>query len=216
MTPKPEPEPEPEPGTYTQLPPSPGATQTYVILHLSPPTRHPNLRRHLLLTFSLILFLSLTTYLLFPSDPRLKLVRVKLNHIRVNSHPHVSLDLSLSLTLRVFNPDAYALRYDALNVTVAYRGRELGFVRSDGGEVKMRGSSYVDATLNVDGFEVLHDIIYLVEDVANGVVPFDTISVVNGELKVLFITFPIKAKVSCEIDVNPKDQTITHQNCHPE
>lgn len=101
-------------------------------------------------------------------------------------------------------------------MAIAYRGRKLGFVGSNGGKVKMRGSSYVNATLVVDGFEVLHDFIYFVEDVASGRVPFDTVSAVNVQLKVLFITIPIQAKVSCEVDVNPKDQTIAHQNCYPE
>lgn len=114
------------------------------------------------------------------------------------------------------NPDLFSLNYDALDVSIAYRGKELGFVNSTGGKVKARGSSYVNATLVVDGFEVLHDLFYLIEDVAAGKVPFDTVSTTKGELGLFFLKIPIQAKVSCEVDVNPKDQTIVHQNCYPD
>lgn len=82
--------------------------------------------------------------------------------------------------------------------------------------MKARGSSYVNATLMLDGFRVLHDLIYLIEDVAAGSVPFDTVSKVEGQLGLLFFSIPIQAIVSCEIYVNPKNQTIIRQNCYPE
>ncbi|XP_010688185.2 uncharacterized protein LOC104902184 [Beta vulgaris subsp. vulgaris] len=204
--------PKPNPSLYTPLPPEP----TYVVLQFyHPPNHHPYLRRTLI-SISLLLLIFTIVFLLFPSDPHLQLVRVKLNHVRVNSSPHLSLDLSLSLLVKVFNPDLFSLNFDSLAVTIAYRGRELGFVESNGGRVKARGSSYVNATVVVDGFEVLHDFFYLVEDVAAGKVPFDTVSLIRGEIGLFFVKIPIQAKVSCEVDVNPKDQTIVHQNCYPE
>lgn len=74
----------------------------------------------------------------------------------------------------------------------------------------------MNASLVLDGFQVLHDLIYLIEDVAAGSVPFDTVSRVRGKLGLLFFDIPIQAKVSCEIYVNPKSQKINHQNCYPE
>lgn len=83
--------------------------------------------------------------------------------------------------------------------------------------MKARGSSYVDAVLTVDGFEVLHDIFYFIEDVAKGSLPFDTVSTIEGRLGVFsFLKIPIKAKVSCEVYVNPSNQTVKRQNCYPE
>lgn len=217
----------PESGVYAALPTGPNTTSdttTYVVLPFYPHHHHrrrPNhhclrhIRRHLVLSLSLILF-SLSIFLLWPSDPDLRLVRVRLNHIRVHSSPPLSLDLSLSLTVRVRNRDLFSLDYDSLAVTIGYRGRELGFVKSDGGNVKARRSSYVDATLVLDGFEILHDFIYLIEDVAAGSVPFDTVSTVKGELGLFFFKIPIQTKVSCEVYINPVKQTIIHQNCYPE
>ncbi|XP_074280981.1 uncharacterized protein LOC141605944 [Silene latifolia] len=192
---------------------------TYVILQYYPHTI-PNLRRILLriLLFTLsLLTISLLIYLLYPSDPELRLVRVKLNHIRVQTRTHPpSLDLSLFLQLRVRNRDMFSLAYRSLTVAISYRGRKLGFVSSHGGVIGARQSSYVNATLDVNGFEVLHDLFYLIEDLASGSVPFDTVSIVDGYLGVLFVKFPFQAKVSCEVDVNPRNQKIVHQNCYPE
>lgn len=58
--------------------------------------------------------------------------------------------------------------------------------------MKARGSSYVNATVVVDGFEVLHDFFYLVEDVAAGKVPFDTVSLIRGEIGLFFVKIPIQ------------------------
>lgn len=214
--------PKSEATVYAVLPPEPDEdTQNYVVLPVYPNSlrrrcrrclRH--FRRGVLVSLS-FLALSVSIFLLWPCDPNLQLVRVKLNHIRVHSSP-LSLDLSLCLTLRVRNRDFYSLNYDSLSVSIGYRGKELGFVDSSGGNVKARGSSYVNATLMLDGFRVLHDLIYLIEDVAAGSVPFDTVSKVEGQLGLLFFSIPIQAIVSCEIYVNPKNQTIIRQNCYPE
>lgn len=81
-------------------------------------------------------------------------------------------------------------------VSVGYRGRELGFVSSDGGRVKARGSSYVNATLDLNGFEVIHDVFYLLEDLAKGVIPFDTVTEVNGSLGFFFFKIPLKVNLA--------------------
>lgn len=67
---------------------------------------------------------------------------------------------------------------------------------SDGGRIRARGSSYVDATLDLDGFEVIHDVFYLLEDLARGVIPFDTNSMVEGNLGFFLFDIPIKVKLS--------------------
>ncbi|KAL2926962.1 NDR1/HIN1-like protein 26 [Bienertia sinuspersici] len=182
--------------TYSPLPSEPNSrppttTVNYVILPNYPSTRHRYLRR-ILLPFSLLLLLTFSLFILFPSNPDLKLSRIELNHIQINSSHHLSLDLSLSLTLKVRNPDFFSLNYNSLDVSIAYRGKELGFVKSNGGRVKARGSSYVDATLVVDGFEVIHDFFYLIEDFAAGKVPFDTVSNIKGHLGLFFLHVPIQ------------------------
>lgn len=58
--------------------------------------------------------------------------------------------------------------------------------------MRARGSSYVNASLELNGLEVIHDVIYLIEDLIKGVLPFDTVTMVKGELGVLFFEIPLK------------------------
>lgn len=57
--------------------------------------------------------------------------------------------------------------------------------------MRARGSSYVNASLELNGLEVIHDVIYLIEDLIKGVIPFDTVTMVKGELGVLFFEIPL-------------------------
>lgn len=62
--------------------------------------------------------------------------------------------------------------------------------------MRARGSSYVNATLDLNGFEVIHDVFYLLEDLAKGVIPFDTVTEVNGALGFFFFNIPLKVNLA--------------------
>ncbi|CAJ1951809.1 unnamed protein product [Sphenostylis stenocarpa] len=209
--------PNPHPNPYSY--PNPYHQNVVVLL----PTYHPrfNSRRRRCILYSLALFLFLlfagVAFLLYPSDPEIRLVRIRLNRIGIRTNPKPILDLSFSLTVKVRNRDFFSLSYDSLDVSVGYRGRQIGFVSAAGedGRIRARASSYVDATLTVDGFEVIYDAFYLLEDIAKGVIPFDADTRVEGKLGLFFFTVPLKATVSCEVYVNINQQTIVRQDCYP-
>ncbi|KAF8407036.1 hypothetical protein HHK36_006161 [Tetracentron sinense] len=176
---------------YSPLPP-PQEQQHYVILSLySPPNRRRRSRRCLLCFASLVL-LAVAIFFLWPSDPDLSVVRLHLNHLRIQKFPFISLDISLPLTIKVRNRDFFSLDYNSLVVSIGYRGKQLGFVNSNQGHVRARGSSYVNATLQFDGIELLFDTFYLLEDLAKGSIAFDTVSEVKGKLGLFFFDFPLK------------------------
>ena len=85
----------------------------------------------------------------------------------------------------------YSMGYTFLDVGVGYRGKRLGHVRSESGHVRARGSSYVDAVLEFDGVELLADVVYLLEDLARGTVPFDTVTEIKGQLGLFFVQVPL-------------------------
>ncbi|KAJ6846544.1 uncharacterized protein M6B38_282055 [Iris pallida] len=170
-----------------------------------------------LLFFSLLLLVLLAAaFFLYPSDPQISLSRLRLNHLRVKTLPFPSLTISLDLKARVRNPDFFSLRYTSLVASIGYRGKRLGVVESRGGRIRARGVSYVDAELELDGIEIIGDVFYLIEDVARGVVPLETVTELDGVMRLFFVDVPVEGRVSCSVNVNPANQTIIRQDCYPE
>lgn len=176
------------------------------------PIHRRNNRRNWIIPATVLLFLAAAIFFLYPSDPELHLARIQLNHISIKANPKPILDLSFSLKLKVRNRDFFSVVYDSIDVSLGYRGREIGTVSSaGGGRIRARGSDYIDVVLSIDAFEVIYDTFYLIEDMVKGVIVFDTVSKVDGKLGFL----PLKATVSCEVFVNIYQQTIVRQNCYP-
>nr|GMC77542.1 transmembrane protein 106C [Ipomoea batatas] len=171
-------------------------------------------RRRLIYSAGLLL-LAVTVFLLWPSDPGVSVSRLKLRGFRVHPFPP-SLDISLDLIVKVQNRDFYSVDYNALIVSVAYRRKRLGYVTSEEGHLKARASSYINATLQLKGVEIITDVLPLIEDVARGSVTFDTVTEISGQLGLFLLDLPLQGKVSCEIVVDTKNETISHQNCYPE
>ncbi|WJX30037.1 hypothetical protein P8452_18618 [Trifolium repens] len=196
----------------------PYPNQNVVVLLPSyrPHSRH-NRNRFCFIFSAALLFLAAAIFILYPSDPEIKLTRIRINNIGIRTNPKPILDLSFSLTVKVRNRDFFSLTYDSLDVSVGYRNRQLGLISSvGGGRIRARGSDYVDVVLSVDGFEVIYDAFYLIQDIAKGVIPFDTHTRVDGKLGLLFFDVPLKATVSCEVYVNITKQTVVRQDCYPE
>ncbi|XP_004486731.1 uncharacterized protein [Cicer arietinum] len=192
----------------------------YAYTHLLWPCQPRNDQNHIVFskrfqvtcTVSLLLLFT-SAYIFWPSDPYLKIVRLKLKRIKVHRVPHITVDISMLLTLSVQNADVYSMDFGAVDVAVSYRGKPLGHVRSENGHVRAMGSSFVDADAEFAGIGVLPEIVFLLEDLAKGTVPFDTVSQVRGQMGILFFHFPIKAKLSCEVLVSTINQTIVRQHC---
>ncbi|KAJ8769498.1 hypothetical protein K2173_004243 [Erythroxylum novogranatense] len=197
---------------YTSLPSQP---QNVVVLTSYRPPFNASYRRLLIFTVVVVLLFA-AVFFFYPSDPNVQLARLRLNHVRVNTSPKLTLDLSFSLTIRVRNRDYFSLEYRTLDVAVGYRGRELGLVRSEGGKIRARASSYVNTTLDLDGLEVIYDALYLIQDLASGVIPIDTHTLVKGSVGLFFFKIPIQGRVSCQVYLNTKNQTVDRQDCYPE
>ncbi|MCD7450830.1 hypothetical protein HAX54_008573 [Datura stramonium] len=120
----------------------------------------------------------------------------------------------LRLDFASFMPQEEHRRGMGLMLTV--EGKQLGHVISDYGRIKARASSYVNATLELTDVSIFTDILPLIEDLARGSITFDTVTEIGGELGLVLFDLPIKGKVSCEIVVDTRNETISHQNCYPE
>ncbi|KAI5602569.1 hypothetical protein BDE02_01G163600 [Populus trichocarpa] len=182
--------------------------------------RHPTTqdcrRWPMIIAIIFLLLLSTLVYVFWPSDPTVKVVRLRLNKIHIHTLPIINIDISLYVSLKVRNVDVYSMDFRSLDVAVKYRGKRLGHVRSDHGHVRALGSSYVHAEVDFSGISVLSDVVSLLDDLARGTVPFDTVTEVSGRLGLLFFGFPMKAKLFCAVLVNINNQTIVRQTCYPE
>lgn len=172
--------------------------------------------RRRLICLLILGLLGLAVFLLWPSDPEVSIVRLRLGHIRIHTFPKISLDIALNVTVKIRNRDFFSIDYNSLIIAIGYRGNQLGYATSDHGHIKARASSYINATLHLRGGEIIWDAIPLIEDLAKGEITFDTVAKIGGQLGLLFFEIPLQGKVSCEINVNTRNQTITHQNCYPE
>ncbi|PPR83502.1 hypothetical protein GOBAR_AA37209 [Gossypium barbadense] len=191
---------------YTALPPQPPDENYVVLPYYSPEGRLRWCGCRMLYTGTASFFLLATlVYIFWPSDPDVKIVRMHVNRMKIHTVPIIALDMSLLITLKVRNSDVYSMDFTSLDVAVGYRGKMLGHVTSEQGSV-----------LELNGVEVLSDVVYLLEDLAKGTVPFDTVTEVAGYLGLSFFKFPLKAKVLCEIVVHRTTQTIVRQNCYPQ
>ncbi|XP_051147778.1 uncharacterized protein LOC127262949 [Andrographis paniculata] len=173
-------------------------------------------RRCLFCLAVLLIYVVAGGYLLWPSDPELSVVRLRLDRLRFHTDPKVSVDATVDLTVRVRNRDFYSMDYDSLVVAVEYRGERLGFVTSDGGRIERRRSSYVNATLQLDGVAILTDAYWLIEDLERGAVTLETVSEITGKLGVLVFDLPLKTKMQCEVSVDTESRKIHRQSCYPE
>ncbi|OAY36768.1 uncharacterized protein LOC110626296 [Manihot esculenta] len=189
--------------------------QNYIVLPFYHPTNiHlPPWRRRIIITVAVFLLVAAFLYLLCPSDPSIKIVRLQLNKLHIHTLPVISIDVSLHVTVKVRNLNVYSMDFRHIEVDLKYRGKMLGNVRSGEGHVRALASSYVDAEMEFNGVRVLSDVVFLLEDLARGRVPLDTTTAFTGKLGFWFFQFPLKAKMSCEVLVNTNSQTIVRQNC---
>ncbi|RRT62169.1 hypothetical protein B296_00040373 [Ensete ventricosum] len=142
----------------------------------------------------LLVILCSAAFFLWPSDPQLTVARLRFDDLRVTPPPFATIDVVLSVDLRVRNPDFLALDYRSIVVSIGYRGRPLGSVTADGGHIRARGVSYVHAKLDLDGIRVLNDAIYLIEDLSRGSLPLDTVTEVQGRMRLFFFDVPVRVQ----------------------
>ncbi|URE37476.1 Late embryogenesis abundant protein [Musa troglodytarum] len=164
----------------------------------------------------LLVILCSAAFSLWPSDPQLTVARLRFDDLRVTPPPFATIDVVLSVDLMVRNPDFFALDYRSVVVSIGYRGRPLGSVTAGGGHIRARGVSYVHAMLDLDGIRVLNDAIYLIEDLSRGSLPLDTVTEVQGRMRLFFFDVPVQGNISCALNVNPENQEVIHQDCYSE
>ncbi|KAG0464967.1 hypothetical protein HPP92_019131 [Vanilla planifolia] len=217
-------------GFPVALPPPPDDhPPAYVLLPVYPLVRrrrrlrccylpcHPVLSAssYLVALASFLFLLACLLFLVWPSNPEISVVGIRLDRFRIAPLPLSSIDIAMGLDIKIRNPDLFSIDYSSIHSSLFYRGEDLGSVTTLGGRIAARGVSYVDADLHLDGVRLLGDLFYLIGDVAKGSVPFDSVTEIKGRLRIFFFDVPIKGKISCVVHVKPEDQSIRYEDCRP-
>ncbi|KAH7298624.1 hypothetical protein KP509_25G051700 [Ceratopteris richardii] len=127
--------------------------------------------------------------------------------------PRIYLNLTLNLKLEAANPNYFRVTYETLNVSIFYQDDPIGQVESDGGDIRARSKSSMDATLKLTGYEIASNILSLIADIARHAVPLQTITTFDGHIDVFSFKIPLRAHVSCNLLIDPESQSITSKSC---
>lgn len=86
--------------------------QNYVVLPIYIPTAARRRRnRGRILCAAAFVVLAVAVYFLYPSDPDLKISRLRLDRIHVQTTPFIAVDITLGLTVKIRNVDLYSIDY---------------------------------------------------------------------------------------------------------
>ncbi|BBN17529.1 protein MpLEA-like57 [Marchantia polymorpha subsp. ruderalis] len=160
-----------------------------------------------------------TGFILYPKEPVMDLRRVTLEDISFHMDdgksiiPSVTLDLSLSLLLKITNTNFFGVDYDKVVVHISYRGDELGKVQSQGGLVPARSVAMVAALLDLKGTQLMKHVSDIIVDVANNEVPIETRTVFSGVVQIMMFRPHIEVTVYCKMLVDPKSKLVLNKDC---
>eukprot|EP00252_Welwitschia_mirabilis_P025613 TRINITY_DN8087_c0_g1_i1.p1 TRINITY_DN8087_c0_g1~~TRINITY_DN8087_c0_g1_i1.p1 ORF type:complete len:228 (-),score=6.75 TRINITY_DN8087_c0_g1_i1:345-1028(-) len=191
----------------------------YVILEAAPRRQRQQSRWRWMACVALWMILGVVAggcvYVLWPSEPRMELVRMKLEGIRWHTQIHpisILLDVDLGVTAKVTNKNYVGVYYNHVMVNISYRGENIGSVRSESGYIGPRATAYVEADVNLTDID-LADVLYFLEDIAKGSIPFTSLTYFDGYIRILGFSVPLKATVNCEVLVDTQDHSVSNQDC---
>ncbi|XP_024529145.1 uncharacterized protein LOC112345843 [Selaginella moellendorffii] len=162
---------------------------------------------------SVFLALVILVFFLWPRDPELEVVGLDFKGLNLNTTGGVHLDVDLRLEIQVENPNFFAVDYDRVTVRIYYHGDELGHVDSAGGSVPARRTVNLTANATLQGLEIVKNAMRLISDANKEKIPVSVAAGFDGNLEILAIHPSIKVAISCDLVVDPRNNTILSQEC---
>lgn len=169
--------------------------------------------------FSLVLLAvaAVAAFFVWPRSLEMTVMDLHLGNIHFNVVkgliPQVFLTITLDVRLRVRNPNFFGVTYDTVTVSILFEGDEIGDLQSQGDDFQARSTSYVDATLDLNSYQIASNVLLLVAALDNGALPLQTVTVLNGHINVLWFELPLQGMVSCNLVVDPQEQVLISQDC---
>eukprot|EP00245_Coleochaete_scutata_P003273 TRINITY_DN14778_c1_g3_i1.p1 TRINITY_DN14778_c1_g3~~TRINITY_DN14778_c1_g3_i1.p1 ORF type:complete len:258 (+),score=32.59 TRINITY_DN14778_c1_g3_i1:535-1308(+) len=154
-----------------------------------------------------------------PDLPEFNVEKIKIDGFHVHARrsemviPKVLLDINLTLSVQVVNPNSEGFMYDETVIHVAYEGQRVGKVTSPPGSVPPRSSRLVVGIADLQGVDVGRLGPKLVDDWRKGLLSAVIATVIRGRVSVLTLQTFVEASVYCDLLVNPRNRTLLAEEC---
>lgn len=189
-----------------------------------PPMRRRRCLMFGLCCFSLLIIIAIVIIILAFTVFKKKDPTITINDITITGVspdidlPSLSIDFNITFSVNstVYNPNMASFKHYPGTVDILYRETDIGYVDLEEGTIPERGSEEVmsNVTLTLDSFGQVNLTSYLIRDLFDGEVKFDTTARIPGKVTILgFIKVNIVAKSVCHIVVAIPEFDITRQEC---
>ncbi|XP_068668978.1 uncharacterized protein [Aristolochia californica] len=126
----------------------------------------------------------------------------------------VNLNVSLRLSLHVYNPNRVAFKHHPGKSVVLYNGTQVGEADVAPGSVAARGSENIGVNLTVEADKFLPDVSRLIGDIMAGEIDMEAYTRVPGRLNVMGIFKRNMVAISeCQFGIGIPDVRIRKQDC---
>ncbi|OAY76982.1 hypothetical protein ACMD2_18168 [Ananas comosus] len=148
-----------------------------------------------------------------PRDPTFHLISVALSAFRLNL-PVV--DVELTLTVHVTNPNVVPIRYSAATVAIFYAGSPLGSARLQAGSQPPRSCRVLRLPARLRGAELAHRAADLLADAARRSMALDAAVDIAGTAQLLWWARRFDVHIDSHVVVDPIFLDVIDQQSHSE
>jgi hypothetical protein len=123
----------------------------------------------------------------------LDLQKIRFSVVKREDASVVSFYLDLDLSFQARNPNFLDFVYEDVVSTVSFQGAAIGDAQvSDGGSIDALDTSTVDASLEIDGYEISSNVSILISDIAKGSVPLRITVAFDGYIDLFLLQLPVE------------------------
>ncbi|KAL5997371.1 hypothetical protein ACLOJK_008301 [Asimina triloba] len=135
-----------------------------------------------------------------PRDPSFQLLSISLTSFKL--HLPV-LDVELTLTVHVTNPNIVPIHYASSTMSIFYDGSLLGTAQLEAASQPAKSCSIIRLAARLDGIQLAHHAAKFVSDLANREMVLDAAVDIEGRAKVVWWEHKFRAHVSSHVVVDP-------------
>jgi LEA14-like dessication related protein len=128
-------------------------------------------------------------YRIWPRTPRFEVTDVRLKGFKLNWEtdsvvPIVAVDIDLSISIKVTNPNVVPIEYTSTIVNLLYRGTSIGEAMVDAGKQASQSEETIIVPAKLNGLELTTHVLQLLSDIAKREMVLNSVVTISGYVKV--------------------------------